>query len=45
MSGRSLGIVLLVRAIGTWLIRNRELIPPPAEVRATRGRAFGRLFD
>ncbi len=39
------GIFLLVLAIGIWLIRNRALIPPPAEVRATRGRAFGRLFD
>jgi hypothetical protein len=39
------GISLLVPAIGVWLIRNRALIPPPAEVRATRGRAFGRLFD
>lgn len=39
------GIFLLVLAIGVWLIRNRALIPPPAEVRATRGRAFGRLFD
>lgn len=39
------GILLLVLALGTWLIRNRALIPAPAEVRATRGRAFGRLFD
>jgi hypothetical protein len=39
------GIFLLVLAIGVWLIRNRALIPPPAEVRATRGRAFRRLFD
>lgn len=39
------GIFLLVLAIGVWLIRNRALIPPPAEVRATRERAFGRLFD
>ena len=39
-----LGIVSLVCAIGTWLVRNRDLIPQPAEVRATRGRAFGRLF-
>ncbi len=40
-----LGIISLVCAIGAWLIRNRELIPQPAEVRATRGRAFRRLFD
>ncbi len=40
-----LGIILLVCAIGTWLIRNRGLIPEPAEVRASRGRAFLRLFD
>ena len=39
------GIFLLVLAIGIWLIRNRALIPPPAEVGARRGRAFGRLFD
>lgn len=39
------GIFLLVLAIGGWLIRNRALIPPSAEVRATRGRAFRRLFD
>jgi hypothetical protein len=39
------GIFLLMIAIGVWLIRNRALIPPPAEVRATRGRAFRRLFD
>jgi hypothetical protein len=39
------GIFLLVSAIGVWLIRNRALIPPPAELRATRGRAFRRLFD
>jgi len=39
------GIFLLVLALGAWLIRNRHLIPPPAEVRATRGRAFRRLFD
>jgi hypothetical protein len=39
------GIFSLVVVIGIWLIRNRDLIPPPAEVRATRGRAFRRLFD
>lgn len=39
------GIFLLVLTIGSWLIRNRALIPPPSEMRATRGRAFGRLFD
>src|SRR5262249_20177082 len=38
------GIFLLVLSIGVWLIRNRELLPEPAEVRATRGRAFRRLF-
>jgi hypothetical protein len=39
------GTLLLVLAIGAWLIRNRALIPATAEVRATRGRAFRRLFD
>ena len=39
------GILTLLLAIGVWLIRNRELIPPPDEVRATRGRAFGRMLD
>ena len=39
------GIILLVLALGIWLIRNRALIPATAEVRATRGRAFLRLFD
>jgi len=39
------GIFALVVVIGVWLIRNRDLIPPPDEVRATRGRAFRRLFE
>jgi hypothetical protein len=39
------GIVLLVVAIGFWLIRNRDRLPPPSEVRASGGRGFGRLFD
>jgi hypothetical protein len=39
------GTLLLVLVIGVWLIRNRALIPPTAEVRALRGRAFRRLFD
>lgn len=39
------GILLLVSTLGAWLIRNRDLIPPPEEVRATRGRAFKRLFE
>lgn len=39
------GICALVCAIGTWLIRSRDLIPPPAEVRLTRGKAFRRLFE
>jgi hypothetical protein len=39
------GIFLLVFTIGIWLIRNRALVPEPAEVRSTRGRAFMRLFD
>jgi hypothetical protein len=39
------GILLLVLALGSWLIANRELLPPPAEVRSTRGRAFRRLFQ
>lgn len=29
-----LGIVALTTAIGTWLVRNRELLPSPAETRA-----------
>ncbi|MCY7302987.1 MAG: hypothetical protein LH654_08105 [Thermoleophilia bacterium] len=39
------GTFALVVVIGVWLIRNRDLIPPPNEVRATRGRAFRRLFE
>lgn len=39
------GILLLVLTIGSWLIRNRELLPSATEVRASGGRAFGRLFD
>jgi hypothetical protein len=39
------GIVLLVCTLGAWLIRNRDRIPPPEEVRSTRGRAFLRLFE
>ena len=39
------GIFALVVVIGVWLIRNRDLIPPSDEVRASRGRAFRRLFD
>jgi len=39
------GIFLLVLSIGIWLIRNRALLPESAEVRATRGRAYRRLFD
>lgn len=39
------GILALVIVIGVWLIRNRDRIPPSHEVRASRGRAFRRLFD
>jgi hypothetical protein len=39
------GIFALVVAIGVWLIRNRDLVPPPNEVRANRGRAFRRPFE
>ena len=39
------GILALVLAIGVWLIRNRDLLPPTHEVRATRGAAFRRLFQ
>lgn len=39
------GMVILLVAIAVWLIGNRELIPPPDEVRSSRGRAFGRLFE
>jgi hypothetical protein len=38
------GIVALVCAIGLWLIGNRDLLPPPAELRASRRAAFRRLF-
>ena len=36
---------MLVLVIGVWLIRNRDLLPETDELRATRGRAFLRLFD
>ena len=39
------GILLLVCTLGVWLIRNRDRIPPPDEVRSSRGRAFRRLFE
>ena len=39
------GTFALVVAIGAWLIRNRDLIPPPNEVRTSRGQAFRRLFE
>jgi hypothetical protein len=39
------GICLLMLALGTWLIRNRHLIPPTDEVRSSRGRAFQRLLQ
>jgi hypothetical protein len=39
------GIFLLVLSIGTWLIRNRHLLPATSEVRSSRGGAFRRLFD
>jgi len=39
------GIFALVVAIGVWLIRNRDLVPPPNEVRANLGRAFRRPFE
>ena len=39
------GIFALVVAIGTWLVRNRDRLPQPTEVRATRGRAFRRLLE
>ena len=39
------GILLLVCTLGVWLIRNRDLLPPPDEVRSSRGRAFRRLFE
>jgi hypothetical protein len=38
------GIFLLVAAIGTWLVRNRELLPTHAEARDRWARAFGRRF-
>jgi hypothetical protein len=39
------GIFLLIATIAVWLIRNRHLLPPTAEVRSTRGQAFRRLFE
>lgn len=39
------GIFVVIAAIAVWLIRNRDLLPPPAEVRSTRGQAFRRLFE
>ncbi len=39
------GTLGLVVVIGIWLIRNRELIPGPGEVRASRGRAFRRFLE
>jgi lipoprotein signal peptidase len=39
------GIFALVCAIGVWLIRNRDLLPQTADVRASRGAAFRRLFE
>ncbi len=39
------GIVLLVVALGTWLVRNRDRIPPTADVRSSRGVALRRLFE
>ena len=39
------GILMLVCTLGVWLIRNRDLLPPPGEVRSSRGRAFRRLFE
>ncbi len=32
------GIALLVLTIGTWLVRNRELLPAPADLRPRWGR-------
>ncbi len=37
------GILLLVSTIGIWMIRNRDLLPPPP-MRAARARAWERLF-
>lgn len=39
------GIFALVCTIGVWLIQNRDLLPQTAEVRASRGAAFRRLFQ
>jgi len=36
------GIVLLIAAVGAWLVRNRELLPTPAEARERWGRALRR---
>ena len=38
------GIFLLVLALGTWLIQNRHLFPPPGAVRSARTEAFRRRF-
>ena len=46
MSGRSPASSSLVCAIGVWLIRNRDLLPPPAErARRRADGAFRRLFE
>jgi xanthine/uracil permease len=37
-----LGIVALTLAIGTWLVRNREVLPSPAEARARWASALRR---
>jgi len=39
------GILALVCAIGIWLIRNRDLLPQSADLRASRRAAFRRLFQ
>ncbi len=39
------GILLLVSVVGVWLVGNRHLLPPPAEIRARRSASFRRIFD
>lgn len=37
------GIAVLVATIGAWLVRNRELLPAPADVRARCAHPFRRI--
>jgi lipoprotein signal peptidase len=39
------GILTLVSVMGVWLVRNRHLLPPRAEIRSRRADTFRRLFE